>query len=461
MSVLHSVLHDDPYRLLAFATFAKVDAIARRAGVPVDDPRRGVGAVEAAVHAAADRGESVLHHTEMVSQVTARLGWDVPTVAQAIDRAREAGVLYALGDQRWVGEAAWRCCAWVNDRLGNLRNSGLRMTMEEQVFHEDGPIAISSAVRAVGTTTLSHVSAATRATRTAFSVALRDAWVEQGRRLHIIADSSCLATYLEVALKQPVAVVDRETLEVDVAGDTVLWLSSHRQLRSFARVLARWPELERLIVLDDGRVCRSSDDVEVPCEVHGRWPSLQLHAVPSPDDGWFAHMNTAARWACVKHARPYQARAGQREGVWWLQVGPDAHLQAVIGVCYQQAALGTVALVIDEAHARAQAHTMWQAALAGLPSPIGADALTIMAMADLESEDVATVVLSVPLSSPPLAWWAAALGNARERVIVVAANRPTPGTPIAGAACPEGLALVCQVATAEQGSAYHEVANHD
>ena len=43
-------LTENPYRMLAFAGWEKVDRMARSLGVPQDDPRRQVAAVEACLY---------------------------------------------------------------------------------------------------------------------------------------------------------------------------------------------------------------------------------------------------------------------------------------------------------------------------------------------------------------------------------------------------------------------------
>lgn len=51
-------LEDDPYRLLAFASWSATDTAARRLGVHADDPRRAAGAVEAALTRELARGHT-------------------------------------------------------------------------------------------------------------------------------------------------------------------------------------------------------------------------------------------------------------------------------------------------------------------------------------------------------------------------------------------------------------------
>ena len=91
-------LQDDPYRLLAFTSWRKADATARQLGVRDDDPRRLVGAVEAACAARLDEGDTWVAHTELRAAAARLLGLSATAAARGIALAVERGAISALVD---------------------------------------------------------------------------------------------------------------------------------------------------------------------------------------------------------------------------------------------------------------------------------------------------------------------------------------------------------------------------
>lgn len=67
-------LHDDPYRLLAFAGWKTVDAIAQRMGVATDDTRRMTAACEAALHNRLAHGDTLMGNDALTTASEALLG---------------------------------------------------------------------------------------------------------------------------------------------------------------------------------------------------------------------------------------------------------------------------------------------------------------------------------------------------------------------------------------------------
>lgn len=85
------LLHDDPYRLLAFSGWKTVDAIAKRMGVEPEDSRRLAAACEAALHAQLGHGDTLMTE-EAVRKAAGRL-LDMTVPTDALDTARRLGAL--------------------------------------------------------------------------------------------------------------------------------------------------------------------------------------------------------------------------------------------------------------------------------------------------------------------------------------------------------------------------------
>jgi exodeoxyribonuclease V alpha subunit len=88
-------LEDDPYRMLAFASWQTVDAAARRMGLVAADPRRRAGAVEAACARALTLGHTYLPAGELSAAVARLLSVSLPTADATVAQAAARGVVTA------------------------------------------------------------------------------------------------------------------------------------------------------------------------------------------------------------------------------------------------------------------------------------------------------------------------------------------------------------------------------
>jgi exodeoxyribonuclease V alpha subunit len=68
-----SMLEKNPYYLLAFSSWPKVDAAAIKLGIQFDDPRRLVGAVEAILYERLQEAHTLISHVDLVGAVQDRL----------------------------------------------------------------------------------------------------------------------------------------------------------------------------------------------------------------------------------------------------------------------------------------------------------------------------------------------------------------------------------------------------
>lgn len=94
-------LEDDPYRMLAFAPWERVDAAARQMGLQADDERRLVGAVEAVLARRLRRGDTWIPEATAAKEAAVLLGAPRARGAEALRKAceRRAVVIHAGGVQ--------------------------------------------------------------------------------------------------------------------------------------------------------------------------------------------------------------------------------------------------------------------------------------------------------------------------------------------------------------------------
>ena len=99
-------LRENPYRMLAFANWEKVDRMARSLGVTDDDPRRRIAAVEACLYRRLDAKHTLTSVGMLVGDVAAALRCVESTARAAIDRAwREHAIIVAAHGSQPVGAA--------------------------------------------------------------------------------------------------------------------------------------------------------------------------------------------------------------------------------------------------------------------------------------------------------------------------------------------------------------------
>lgn len=88
-------LEDDPYRMLAFASWRTVEAAARRMGIDPRDPRRFVGAVEEASARALKLGHTWMSADELRDTTATLLSVEAPDAEMAMQMAANRGALIA------------------------------------------------------------------------------------------------------------------------------------------------------------------------------------------------------------------------------------------------------------------------------------------------------------------------------------------------------------------------------
>jgi len=91
-------LHDNPYRMLAFANWERVDRVARLLGVTEDDPRSHVAAVEAFLYRRLDAKHTLTPRATLLDGVRSHLrAHSLSEVDVAVEQARNANAITVTG----------------------------------------------------------------------------------------------------------------------------------------------------------------------------------------------------------------------------------------------------------------------------------------------------------------------------------------------------------------------------
>ncbi len=80
-------IRDNPYRLLTICSWGQVDRAASNLGIPADDKRRQVAAVESVLYDRIDRKHTWCSHKELVAQTAKRLGVSLGDAESALEAA--------------------------------------------------------------------------------------------------------------------------------------------------------------------------------------------------------------------------------------------------------------------------------------------------------------------------------------------------------------------------------------
>ena len=88
-------VRENPYRMLAFGAWEEVDRMARALGVPGDDPRRKIAAVESCLYRRLDAKHTLTDVSTLAGNVAALLRCGESTAMRAIDRARRERAILA------------------------------------------------------------------------------------------------------------------------------------------------------------------------------------------------------------------------------------------------------------------------------------------------------------------------------------------------------------------------------
>lgn len=125
-TVLHRVwgskalelLQGNPYHLLAFASWSRVDAVGTKLDVATDDPRRLVGAVEACLYEHLQRGDTVVSATSLQMELGRRVGLGL--VQRAISSALDEGAVIGNNSTGYQAFGAWALEHGIATRIRSM-----------------------------------------------------------------------------------------------------------------------------------------------------------------------------------------------------------------------------------------------------------------------------------------------------------------------------------------------------
>lgn len=100
-------IKDNPYRLLSICSWTQIDAVALRLGLPVDDPRRRVAAVEGVLYDRLDRKHTWCVEEALIRLTSERLRVDIASATEAVKLAASDGAAVSVDGGYQAAGAAY------------------------------------------------------------------------------------------------------------------------------------------------------------------------------------------------------------------------------------------------------------------------------------------------------------------------------------------------------------------
>ncbi len=269
------VLEQNPYFMLAFTTWRSVDAAARLTGVQPDDPRRMVGAVEAALYKELQHGHTLTEHGTLLSTVKTLLGNGNAESALALALEEGAVIGDGNGGYQPIGAAALE--ARIADRIRSMLAGE---TAHQGVLFDGGSVLESidacianleneqgfalntaqrQAVKLSSTTPFSLLIGGAGVGKTTVLRAVIAVAMEQGATVHQMALSGRAAKRMAEATNAPattiakfLAAIRAGKVELDGGALLVVDEASMLDLPTMFRLLRHLPDGGRMLLVGDG-----------------------------------------------------------------------------------------------------------------------------------------------------------------------------------------------------------------
>jgi exodeoxyribonuclease V alpha subunit len=268
------VLDRNPYFMLAFATWRTVDAAARLTGVQPDDPRRLVGAVEAALYKELQAGHTLTDRDTLLSRVRRLLGNGSHEKALTLALQEGANVGDEAGGYQPVGAAALeaRIAERVRNMLAGERarqgtlfgegNVSKSIDARIAVLEREQGFALSEtqryAVEVSSTSAFSLLIGGAGVGKTTVLRAVVAVAQEQGAAVHQMALSGRAAKRMAEATYAPATTIAKfltairaGKLELDESTLLVVDEASMLDLPTMFRLLRHLPDGARMLLVGD------------------------------------------------------------------------------------------------------------------------------------------------------------------------------------------------------------------
>ena len=419
-------LRDDPYRLLAFAELGPVDQTAsERFGIRMNDHRRLMGLVDAAVYALYDVGIAIFSRKQLETTIHRLAGLQCQQVVDAINLALAHGRLVATTECRLMGEGFARIERIVIQHFANRNQSTPELTPAESCTNTDSMCKIGRIAFEAADEQVAIILAFEEAAALKFVQCLIDLFSSQDRRCYILAGSDALCQRIHAATGLRATALGRGVGDDLVKSGgiqlrrSIVIVSSTIDFVAMAQLLPQLRPTDRLFFV--GQPLWHEGDRAMLLPALLTIDQIFRRELPPSSGDYFA-VDGASRDVPVPSAtwRVYDPSKSEHRGVFWICVADDAFERAVVGVSHQLRRHGSVAIVTRDGQERQCYRGLIDKTLAETAVTIGHGTVSVVTADAIEPGDSASsvVVLRHP-EARCAAWLNAALGTAATRAVVV------------------------------------------
>jgi hypothetical protein len=423
------MLHDDPYRLLAFSGFEKVDLSAKeRYGVTTNDPRRLMGAVDAVLYELHDRGNAVVNREQLGTAAGNLAILTPPDACEAVHIAEKNGRIVAINSQDIIGEGNARIVDLVMDYLFRPKRSATQREADEKAMSlgERSP-TLDRLVRHVLALHLAVLIAEVDTTAATIVRCFKRHFLAANEPYKIIAGTVELANRLrDDGVPEAVSLAQASDVVPLVAAHeprTIIVVSSTIDCVAMARLLPRLHEDDRLVFVGKPLEFAGAGLPLLPLLLSAN--SVFRHACSEK----ICHENRIANRPVLDALRterldgvPYDPRNADRPGVFSIILNKSDLSRAAVGLCHQLRKHGTAALVIPPEWDKQQSLHLFND-LRELELAIGPNSVMLAGADKIEPGDFDSSIVILP---GPLAdntqWLRTAAATARIRTVFVSAR---------------------------------------
>lgn len=417
-----SKIHDDPYRLLAFAKLEPVDKAAiRHFGVRTEDARRLMGIVDAGVHALYDNGTVIFLQSHLAEAIQKLTDFDHHQIQAAINLSVQRGRLIKASDHHWMGDGYAEMERSVVRYLTNLERTAHKTSSESDRIRLPNRCDVSQAAYDAAEEHISVEIFDDDCTAFKFLECVAALFNSKRERYHIVAGSDALCRRIRAATGLKALAVHRvleggfAELGSVPAQRAIVIVSSSINFLSMSKLLVHLRATDRLLFVGRQRLHVSDHSLLLPAllavdEIFRRhFPTHIIEGSDSPGTP-----------ALTANRNSYNPKDPDRHGTFWMSVSDHAFDRAIVGISHQLCQHGSVTIIVGDNNEKQYYWQLVEEAFAETTSPKGYRLPLISTADGLEfGESESTVVVVRDPKLRTAAWLHTALCTATARAVVV------------------------------------------
>lgn len=420
-------IQDNPYRLLAFSEFRSVDQAAlERFSIHMDDPRRLMGIVDAAVYALYDNGTVIFLQSQLEAAIYQMVSPSRQQIVAAINLALQHGRLVVATERHLMGDGYARIERSVIRYLMTCNTSPQEPNSPAAANYTNSNVScdICGVASEASAANISIIITSEETTAFKFVQCIADLVSSRREQFYIVAGSDALCHRIHAATGlQPIAL--HRAIRDGLAGSdgidsrrSIAIVTSTIDFLSMSKLLLHLCKTDQLFFV--GKPLLHGGDRVLLLPALLEIDQIFQRKLPSNSIDHFA-IDFARRdvLASSVYRRSYNPRESELHGVFWIYVTDHAFERAIVGISYQLRRHGQVTIVTRDADEQQFYTRLINSALAETGTPICHGTVLVATADGLEPGDSdSSVIIFRQPEACSAAWFHTALGSADRAVVV-------------------------------------------